>query len=1026
MPIEPPPSSTTITKERLAPSAKKDVDGIAIARGAAKVAIAVAVLLTAWLLATWLAGADRVESVVTATADGGTIGRTLSSLLWASLAMAVIYGVVTARRRSTVVEGSHTVVDGLPMASPGVNRRARAWRSGRWAATAWTGIGAAFVLGTYHGLLGPGAITWGDWRYFVSPEAVRAYFPVPSLWSFSDLGKVNILGASLAPVESAMGLMARAGMPYAVLERMWFFFPAITLSFVGPVRLARRLNADWPTAAAAGAFYSTNPYALVLISGGQLTVGVGYALFPCVALAAMRVWTRRTLGAGVLLGLVVAVQSWYDLRTGGLSLGALVIVGLVLTAASRKMHIRRWPWAALFAAGAIFVLLQGMWVLPAMLGVGTQVPAGYTTASALSSLSLLSLTDGLTLFHPFWPTMHFIALHSVPALWMVVPLLVAIALVRHPADLRTLTGSTLYLVFAALVSGANGAFGPINSWLFTHVPGMDLFRDPSPYLGPVAAGLVVLLAAGTGSRVSSMAQGPVTDAGRDPSRSESEGREFQHHPGPSAVRAWRLFLSCAGFALIVVGAWPAMSGTLRHNLQPVPVPTAYQRIDQAILRSPPGAVLWVPTTSRFAPESLEHPSISAVRLESAAGIGFPQNGQPLAWLGDPSAVRILLDRYHVADVVVRGGAAPYLEQSLAPGPARAVSLASLTEIPSAHVVRFADLTLVHLVPTAGYPTTVYERSAPSGSRSLTPPLPEPRPPTQELAETRFAPGMPGWSAVGDGNNYMHWTLAQSGISATVLGASGGSWLHLTVRYGAAVINQQLTECPSPGVQELRIRYRTTRGTSLSGLIFSRVQQPPVGDVGLPATGGKWVTTSLQFVVAPSLQLASKRQPLAGCDFILSAQPGVAGQLSTADVSAVSLELAPETLGLRAAVISHPAQQWSEVTGVPEARMARAGDSLSIVLPPARHSRLVVFWQGFDPQWQALAGAHAVKHVKANGWANGYIVPPSSAQTRVDIQYRPQRLSVDGGLMVMGGLCAVVLAAIIALTKRGARHRLKRL
>lgn len=30
----------------------------------------------------------------------------------------------------------------------------------------------------------------------------------------------------------------------------------------------------------APAFYSINPYALALISRGQLTVGVGYALFP--------------------------------------------------------------------------------------------------------------------------------------------------------------------------------------------------------------------------------------------------------------------------------------------------------------------------------------------------------------------------------------------------------------------------------------------------------------------------------------------------------------------------------------------------------------------------------------------------------------------------------------------------------------------------------------------------------------------------------------------------------------------------
>jgi Holliday junction DNA helicase RuvA subunit len=57
-------------------------------------------------------------------------------------------------------------------------------------------VGAVFVIATYHGLLLPGAITWGDWGYFVNAGAVRDYFPVPSLWSFATLGRDNILGAA--------------------------------------------------------------------------------------------------------------------------------------------------------------------------------------------------------------------------------------------------------------------------------------------------------------------------------------------------------------------------------------------------------------------------------------------------------------------------------------------------------------------------------------------------------------------------------------------------------------------------------------------------------------------------------------------------------------------------------------------------------------------------------------------------------------------------------------------------------------
>lgn len=1007
------------------------------AQVAAKVAVASAVVLALWLLANWLAGADHVATVSAGTVDGGTIGRVLAFLTWATMTVALGCGVVAARQRGADSQagsdatGAVDAVDAHSTAHDVTVARLAGrvgTRRARWTGVGLVGVGAVFVIATYHGLLLPGAITWGDWGYFVNAGAVRDYFPVPSLWSFATLGSDNILGASLAPIESVMGIMARLGVPYSVLERLWFYFPAVALSYTGPVILARRLHASWPVAAGVGAFYSVNPYALVLISGGQLTVGVGYALFPWVALAALRLWSRRTAGAGLLLGGLVGVQAWCDPRTAGLSIAGLVLALLVLAASGARPAVRQLPWAGAVAAGVVFVLLQGPWLLPALLAVRAHLPAGYTTAGALATFSLLSLADGITGFHPFWPTMHFIVLYSVPALWLIVPVTVAVSLVRDPCDRRVHVGGALYLVFAALLSGANPPFGFVNTWLFTHVPGMDLFRDPSPYLGPIALGVVVVAAApATWRRTPADRCLPGLSAATTSSSSmRSEGALWcraGHHAGNAAgARSGLVFVASV---LVVVSAWPALSGALHHDLAPGSVPARYVQVDRAIMAAPPGAVLWVPSTSRFAPVSPEHPSVSAFALESTSGVAFPPVVQGMEWLSVPSLVEMFVQRYDIHTIVLRENPTVYKNLSLPFRTTRGEARSTFGALPDVSETALPGLAVFGLRAASGYPVAVFHQPVatvvPSQRRSPIQPGTTASRARQELAHRSFSDGLVGWGAVGDGNDYLHQTLGQAGITASVQGEGSRSWLHLTVRYGAASISQSLATCPAPGLQELRVRYRTSAAASVAGLVFSAAQPPPVGEVSLPATQGRWVTTSVPFVLAPTLDEAARRVPLTGCELVLSAQPAVAGTSSSADVASLSLE--PATIAVSASVADTvaPAARWVRPTRASAVHMIPTGDSTTLTVPAGPHARLVVFWQRYNPGWVARTGGGAtLRHVEVDGWANGFIVPTAKRSVHLDIQYTPQRLSADGFDMVLAGFAVLISGGLFAIVRRWSR------
>lgn len=1031
--LQPP---TVLVTDRISSDRSAGERMAGIAQGLAKLAVAAGVVLALWLLGNWLVGADHVATLSADTVDGGTVGRGLAFLIWVALAVAVVFGIVATRRcrscETRSVEASSSIARQAmvpPLGTPAMVGRAA--RDGtRWTALGIisTGAGALFVIGTYHGLLLPGAITWGDWGYFVNAGAVRSDFPVPSLWSFATLGSSNILGAALAPIGSAMGVLARLGVPYAVLERIWFYFPAVVLSYAGPVVLARRLRASWPIAAGVGVFYSVNPYALVLISGGQLTVGVGYALFPWVALAAIRLWSSRTFGSGVLLGSVVGVQAWYDPRTAGLSIAGMGVALLVLAASAQRSAARYIPWVGAAASALVFLLLQGAWVVPSLFAVRAQLPTGYTTTSALATFSLLSLADGLTVFHPFWPSMHFIALYSVPALWLIVPVAVGVSLVRDPSDRRVHIGGAIYLVFAALLSGANPPIGIVNSWLFIHVPGMDLFRDPSPYLGPIALGVVIVaVAPATWRNVPVQGVQPYAVETNRSGADVNIGAELQRHVRPNLSRAAvvRSSIAVLAAAMIVVSAWPALSGALHHDLAPRAVPARYVRIDRAILGSPPGAVLWVPSTSRFAPVSPQHPSVSAITLESTNGVDFPSIVQGLEWLSVPSLVETLLQRYDIHTVVVREDAAPYVNLSLAARATRSDALSSFKTLPSVSETRFPSMAVFHLPAAPAYPVSVFHQpaaalgataptvAAPSGM-VLAPSRQVLASNRQELVHTSFADGLIGWGAVGDGNNYLHQTLSQAGITATVRGKGNRHWLHLTVRYGAAVVSQALPVCPSSGLQEFRIRYRTSASSSLAMLVFSGTQLAPIGDLSLPETSGRWVTTTLPFVIAPTLAAAARAVSLSDCELVLSAQPAVAGRLSSADIASLSLEAATTTVSASVATTTQPRTYWGSPTRPPAVHMASSGDSTALTVPAEQHSRLVVFWQRYDPGWVARgANSTTLRHVEVNGWANGFIVPKSYRSIHIEIIYTPQHLSADGFLMVIVGLA--ILLAVAAVT-----------
>ena len=618
-------------------------------------------------------------------ADHGSVGTILFTVIWSGLAAGLVARIVAlrmARSRAAPRELATVTSGGNPSGVPQPTGSERSTKERRWRELLIGALGLSAVLAVYHGVFGFGVITWGDWNYYLNAGAVRQMFPLPSFWVFADLGNQNILGLPLAPIEVLMGLAARMGLAYSLIERIFFYFPAISLSYLGCHLLLRRAGVRPLAAAIAGVFFAANPYAEQLFAGGQLTVGMGYALAPWSAWLALRLWRHPTWGRAVACGTVIGVQGWFDPREALLSLmaGAVVLVVLLLARPS-LVRAKLTPWPVALGALAL-VTTQLPWILPGLLAVRPAFPSSYTTPSALQALSYMTLGDGLTIFHPFWPFFeHPARIAGVTVIWIVVPAVACLALLAWRTSLAVMGASAVYLLFAALTSGSNLPFGPINLWLFSHIPGLDVFRDPSPYFGPAALAVSVL-----GAMTMSI---PWGRSPRDDLKSGHTSTFAVSQLGAAAIVLLPV--------LILVAGYPALSNRLGDNLRPGSVPGYYLALASFLRRTGGGSALWIPDTSRFALKSSANPSISAWNLEQLQGVGFPPGlGSPAQWLSQIQLAREVLQRYGIRYVVVRTDRAPYSTLSLSYSATRAAAMAAFRNLPHR---AFGPLE-VYLVPGA--------------------------------------------------------------------------------------------------------------------------------------------------------------------------------------------------------------------------------------------------------------------------------------------------------------------------------------
>lgn len=481
-------------------------------------------------------------------------------------------------------------------------------------------------------------IIGGDWPTY-SPEFIREQKLFPSLWS-----TYRGVGGAVTPVLNLETFQAFLvvpwvnwfNLPWSVVYKVGCFGLFLVLGAVSSFTLSRTilfgLKRNWVHALSV-LIYGTNTYVLMLVSGGQMGVGLAYALFPLVlsqfitlgryVLLEKKLVVRQILTAGFSLSLEIV----FDIRFAYLSVVAVFLYWMLLVC-WQLFHRNMSEKGSKLNPGIIIVsvavsmglavLLNAFWLFPTAAtasSIVSELDAIYTSSSAVTFFSFADFSHALSLLHPNWPENVFGKTYFLQPEFLIIPLIAFASLLfigKKTINNKQNTFSAscllsiryftlLALLGAFLAKGANEPFGGAYLWLFDHVPGFVMFRDPTKWYVFIVISYTILV--------------PVTmEMFIDFIKEKFADRKAMSLLGSSMrlmiVLLWLVFIRQALF------------GNLGGTLQIHEIPKEYIQLANVIARQPSFfRTMWVPKQPRFSPVSDLHPSFASeniIRASTAA------------------------------------------------------------------------------------------------------------------------------------------------------------------------------------------------------------------------------------------------------------------------------------------------------------------------------------------------------------------------------------------------------------------------
>ncbi len=484
----------------------------------------------------------------------------------------------------------------------------------------------------------PGVITGGDfWPYYKSMYPLYSFplyawdmnlgmgmgaFSAPLLWIFFNIGiPITFLGEFL-------------GLHWSVIERIYYLFPLLIISIYSSITLYKKIMPKNDFSLLAAFIYTFNIYILMVIGGGQiLGVAMAYALSPLILSIFIDIFDSNEIEFKKLLslGLALSIEAIFDIRFLYITITALIIYFFITKQFRKPLKYI----LSLLTPLATLVLLNFFWILPTVLVNQNPIKklgSAYSSIDAVKFFSFAKLENTISLLHPNWPENIFGKTYFMKPEFLTLPILAFSSLffITKTKDQRTknnlLYFAILGLIGAFLAKGAQEPFGGLYLWLFEHVPGFLMFRDPTKWYTLIAISYSILIPY-------SISQ--IYNWLKVQQKFQISNFKFQN----------LFILLLTSYFLLLTS--PALLGELGGTFKSVQIPNEYIKLEKFISSDKKFyRTIWIPQIQRFAFFSNNHPSIPAndlFKLNSPKeDIAILKKGETLKVLQEASVKYIIV------------------------------------------------------------------------------------------------------------------------------------------------------------------------------------------------------------------------------------------------------------------------------------------------------------------------------------------------------------------------------------------------
>lgn len=433
-------------------------------------------------------------------------------------------------------------------------------------------------------------------------------------------------------------VLSTAGLSWWSIDKL-LWLSALVLGIYCSFMLARYVLGNTRAAILASIIYSSNTYVLLLFGGGQIGVTLAYCLSPIVLLKFIetidnreqitnnkeqRTNSREQIVSGLLLALLIA----FDLRFAYLVLIAVALYQVIkikdqgLKINDKKILNTLYLILNTYLVPIIVaVLLHAFWILPTLLASGglSELGEQFTNPGMLKFLSVADFSHALSFLHPNWPENLFGKVYFLQPEFLVLPILAFASLVINDQRLKIKDKNTsiihhssliyffglLALAGAFLAKGVQEPFGGIFQWMFTHIPGFVMFRDPTKFYLFIALGYSILI----------------------PFVIEKIAHELSIKYQVLGIRYKNilntkyLILNTLFVLFWVFTLRPVFLGTMAGNFRPPSIVPEYVRLkDELVKDSEQSRVLWIPEGDTFTYRSEVHPLLTSNELYDHASV----------------------------------------------------------------------------------------------------------------------------------------------------------------------------------------------------------------------------------------------------------------------------------------------------------------------------------------------------------------------------------------------------------------------